>query len=213
MIYGGEEEIREKMLVKPNAYATCKTDTDKAREIYKRFKGRVLLPDRIRLNTAHVVALFSETPVLSNIFYATRLKKPGVDAEKALVYWLNTTWGLLSVVANREETEGLWMQLKMAQWRMLPVLDVSKLDDETLKRLSNAFDTLCDAKPRRIVEQFSTDPEKVDPVRLRFDLEFLKALKPDIDENEAKKKLYEIYKRIAVALKQWTKEINKDAQQ
>ena len=206
VIYGGKEEIREKMLVKPNAYATCKTDTDKAREIYERFKGRVLLPDRIRLNTAHVVALFSETPVLSNIFYATRLKKPGMEAEKALVYWLNTTWGLLSVVANREETEGLWMQLKMAQWRMLPVLDVSKLDDETLKRLSNAFDTLCDAKPRRIVEQFSTDPEKVDPMRLGIDLEFLKAFKPNIDENEAKKKLYEIYKRIAVALKRWTEE-------
>ncbi|MEM0083516.1 MAG: hypothetical protein QW102_03250, partial [Candidatus Nezhaarchaeales archaeon] len=215
IVYGGGEEVREKMLVKPNAYATCKTVgfAGRARKIYEKYAGRVLLPDRIWLDTAHVIALFSETPVLSNIFYAVRLKKPEVEAEKALVYWLNTTWGLLSVVASREETRGRWMRLKTAQWRMLPVLDVNKLDDETLKRLSNAFNTLCCAKPRRIVEQFSTDPEKVDPVRLRFDLEFLKALKPDIDENEAKKKLYEIYKRIAVALKQWTKEINKDAQQ
>ncbi|MEM4959151.1 MAG: hypothetical protein QXX12_04665 [Nanopusillaceae archaeon] len=202
VIYGGEEEIREKMLVKPNAYATCKTN--EAREIYERFKGRVLLPDRIWLDTAHVVALFSETPVLSNIFYVAKLKKPGEEAEKALVYWLNTTWGLLSVVASREETRGRWMRLKMAQWRMLPVLDVSKLDDKTLKRLSDIFDRLCTAKPRRIVEQFSTDPAKVDPVRLRIDLEFLKALNLSIDENGAKKELYEIYKKIAVALKLWT---------
>ncbi|MEM2752000.1 MAG: hypothetical protein QXI94_02835 [Sulfolobales archaeon] len=208
IVYGGEEEIREKMLVKPNAYATCKPD--RARKIYEKFAGRVLLPDRIWLDTAHVIALFSETPVLSNIFYAVRLKKPGVEAEKALVYWLNTTWGLLSVVASREETRGRWMRLKKAQWRMLPVLDVSKLDDEALERLSNAFNTLCGAKPRRIVEQFSTDPEKVDPVRLRFDLEFLKAFDPSIDENEAKKKLYEIYKRIAVALKRWTEESNSE---
>ncbi|MEM4570078.1 MAG: hypothetical protein QXE66_02075 [Desulfurococcaceae archaeon] len=202
VIYGGKEEIREKMLVKPNAYATCKTN--KAQKIYERFNGRVLLPDRIRLDTAHVVALFSETPVLSNIFYAVRLKKPEEEAEKALVYWLNTTWGLLSVVASREETEGRWMRLKMAQWRMLPVLDVSKLDDKTLKRLSNAFDSLCTAKPKRIVKQFSTDPEKVDPVRLGIDLEFLKALEPSIDESRAKEELYEIYKKIAVALKRWT---------
>ncbi|MEM1696627.1 MAG: hypothetical protein QXQ90_08555 [Desulfurococcaceae archaeon] len=202
VVYGGEEEVREKMLVKPNAYATCKIN--KAREIYVKYAGRVLLPDRIWLDTAHVVALFSETPVLSNIFYAVRLKKPEVEAEKALVYWLNTTWGLLSVVASREETRGRWMSLKMAQWRMLPVLDVSKLDDKTLKRLSDIFDRLCTAKPRRIVEQFSTDPAKVDPVRLRIDLEFLKALNLSIDESRAKEELYEIYKKIDVALKRWT---------
>ncbi|MEM2803756.1 MAG: hypothetical protein QXJ05_06165, partial [Nitrososphaerota archaeon] len=167
IVYGGEEEIREKMLVKPNAYATCKTD--KAREIYGKFAGRILLPDRIRLNTAHVISLFSETPLLSNVFYAVKLKKPGVEAEKALVYWLNTTWGLLSVVASREETEGLWMSLKMAQWRMLPILDVSSLDDDVLTRLSNAFNEMCQIKPRRIFEQFSQDPERVDPARLRMD--------------------------------------------
>ncbi|MEM1623507.1 MAG: hypothetical protein QW543_05195 [Sulfolobales archaeon] len=199
IVYGGGEEIREKMLVKPNAYATCKTD--KAREVYEKFAGRVLLPDRIWLDTAHVIALFSETPVLSNIFYAVRLKKPEVGAEKALVYWLNTTWGLLSVVASREETRGRWMRLKKAQWRMLPVLDVSKLDDETLKRLSNAFDKLCSAKPRRVVEQFSTNPVEVDPVRFRIDLEFLKSLDPNIREIEAEKRLYEIYEKVAIAFR------------
>ncbi|MEM1510479.1 MAG: hypothetical protein QXI11_04660 [Thermoproteota archaeon] len=83
-----------------------------------------------------------ETPVLSNIFHAVKLKEDRVEAEKALVYWLNTTWDLLIIIASREETRGPWMRLTMTQWRTLPVLDVSRLDDDTLKRLSNTFDKL-----------------------------------------------------------------------
>ncbi|MEM0172591.1 hypothetical protein [Thermofilum sp.] len=202
ILYGGEEEVREKMLVKPNAYASPKHEAgEEAKELYEQFSARVLLPDRFPLTTTHVTALFSETPALSNIFYAVRLKEGREEDEKALVYWLNTTWGLLSIIASREETGGPWMSLKMAQWRMLPVLEVSKLDDETLKKLSNAFDRLCRDKPKRIVEQFSTNPAEVDPIRLKIDLEFLKSLNPNIDEVEAKKQLYEIYKKIAIAFK------------
>ncbi|MEM1719053.1 MAG: hypothetical protein QXF49_06855 [Thermosphaera sp.] len=49
ILYGGEEDVRRKMLVEPNAYATCRTD--KAREVYGKFSGRILLPDRIWLDT------------------------------------------------------------------------------------------------------------------------------------------------------------------
>jgi len=59
------------------------------------------------------------------------------------------------------------------------------------------------------VEQFSTELAEVDPVRLRIDFEFLKTLKPNINENEARKKLYEIYKKIDVALKRWIETTDK----
>ncbi|MEM1624963.1 MAG: hypothetical protein QW794_06195 [Thermosphaera sp.] len=157
-------------------------------------------------DTAHVIVLFSKIPVLSNMFYAVRLKKAEVEAEKALVYWLNTTWGLLSVIASREETRERWISLKIAHWKMLPVLDVGKLNSGTLKRLSSTFDELAQVepkKPKRIVEQFSESPDDVDPVRLKINLEFLKSLNSSIDEIEAKKRLYGVYKRIAIAFKRW----------
>ncbi|MEM0486897.1 MAG: hypothetical protein QW080_02025 [Sulfolobales archaeon] len=201
IVYGGREEVRSVMRVKPNAYATCKTD--KAAEIYKKFSGRLLLPDRIWLDTTHITALFSDIPVLSNVFYAVRLKNLGVDAEKALVLWFNTTWGLLSIIANREETRGRWMRLKMAHWRLLPVLDVSRLSETTLMRLSSKFDELSSVNLRRIPEQYSENSAHVDPMRLKVDLEFLKALDLSLDEDKAKQLLFEIYRRIAIAFKRW----------
>ena len=55
-------------------------------------------------------------------------------AEKALVLWLNSTWGILSLLVNRQETEGPWTRLKVGQWRLLPVLDVASLDAGTLRK-------------------------------------------------------------------------------
>lgn len=201
VVYGGKEDVRLRIIVRPNAYASEKTN--KAAEIYRRFSGRLLVPDRIWLDTTHVIALFSEVPVLSNIFYAVRLKNADVCAEKALAYWLNTTWGVLSVLASREETRGRWMRLKMMQWKLLPVLDVSRLGGDTLRRISSELDELSKASPRRIIEQYSENPSDVDPVRLKIDLGFLRALNPSINEDEAKEKLIEIYRRMAIGLKRW----------
>lgn len=90
VVIGGGEKIRSRMVVEPNAYAHA--ETEEAPEIYKKFSGRLLVPDRIWLDTAHVTALYSKTPTLSNMFYAVRLKDAGTEAEKVLAYWLNTTW-------------------------------------------------------------------------------------------------------------------------
>lgn len=92
----------------------------------------------------------------------------------------------------------------MAQWKLLPVLDVSRLDRDALKRISSKFDELSEASPKRIIEQYSENPSDVDPVRLEIDLGFLRALYPNINEDEAKEKLVEIYKRMAISFKRWT---------
>jgi hypothetical protein len=202
IIHGGEEEIRRRMLVKHNRCAHPKTD--KAKQLFEEYCGRVLIPDRIWWDTAHVIALFSERPVLSNIFYAIRLKvKDDVreEAEKALVLWLNTTWGLLTVLVNREETRGRWTRLKMAQWRMLQVLDVRSLRADALKRLAEVFDRCAEKVPKRMPEQF--DPENPDPVRLEIDKGFVEVLNPSIDERALEKSLVELYKRLNIAFKRW----------
>ncbi len=202
ILYGGGEEVRSTMKVEPNAFATPKTE--RAEAVFREYSGKILVPDRVWWETAHVVALYSETPVLSNIFYAVKLGVPSEVmeyAEKALVLWLNTTWGLLAVLTSRQETRGAWTSLKMGQWRLLPVLDIKALSADTLKRLASVFDEYGGKPLRRIPEQFK--PGNPDPVRLSIDVEFVKALKPDIDEGEVKKHLLELYKHIDVALKQW----------
>ena len=36
---------------------------------------------------------------------------------KALTLWINTIWGILTVLASRQETRGRWIRLKMSHWK------------------------------------------------------------------------------------------------
>jgi len=204
IVYGGGEDVRCRMLVKPNAFASPKTS--KANNVFERYASRVLVPDRIWWDTTHVIALYSKEPLLSNIFYAVKVNTPGEVkelAEKVLVLWLNTTWGILCVLFNREETRGRWTSLKMAHWRLLPILDVTKVPKEVLEKLKQVFDKYSNKTLRRIPEQFN--PNDPDPVRLELDVEFLKVFKPDIDGKFVREQLLQLYRQVHTALQLWIK--------
>jgi len=202
VVHGGEEVVRLKIAVRPNAYAHPRTD--RARSVFERYSGRVLVPDRIWWDTAHVISIYSREPVLSNIFYVVRLKLSEDIrdcAEKALTLWLNTTWGLLTVLVSRQETRGRWTRLKKAHWRLLKVLNITSLNNTTLRRLSEVFDRYAEETPRRIPEQFN--PNNPDPVRLGIDREFVKAINPSVDEKKLEEELLKLYRHIDIVFKLW----------
>jgi hypothetical protein len=202
VLHGGGEEVRRNMIVKPNAYAQAKES--RASEIYRNFSGSVLLPDRVRWNTTHVSALYSETPVLSNIFYAIRLRV-GDDvrelAEKSLVLWLNSIWGLLTIFINREETEGLFTRLKMSQWRLLPVLNVTALSIDKLTCLSETFNKYASAQflvSERLIDQLESGS------RLNMDADVAKCLGLHVGNQELNE-LRELYRRFGNVLNQMSR--------
>jgi type I restriction-modification system DNA methylase subunit len=182
VIYGGEEERRLHMLVEPNAKVVVKETRTKKGEIrrvgerlFKEFSSILLVPDRIWVDTAHIIAMCATEPVLSNIFYTLRLKNSNDAGRlKALCLWLNTTWGILSILANRSETRGRWISLKMTHWKLQPVLNVMGLDEQKIERFAAVFDKYCRKDLRRLPKQF--DPTDIDPVRRGIDKEFLEAL-------------------------------------
>ena len=148
-------------------------------------------------------ALYSETPVLSNLFYAVRLR---VDenirklAEKALVLWLNSIWGLLTLLINREETRGLFTSLQMSQWKILPVLNVRELNEGTVRCLVNAFDKYANADFGRLTEQFERG------TRMEMDVDVIKCLSTSSisadKEGTLRSELKELYARFGIALRQ-----------
>jgi hypothetical protein len=202
IVHSGEESVRTSMLVKPNAFAYPKTD--KAKQLFEKYAGRVLVPNRIWWDTAHVIALYSTEPVLANIFYAVRLKVSDnikEYVEKTLVLWLNTTWGILTVLFSREETRGRWTELTLTQWRIVKVLNITSLDLNTLKNLAIVFDAYANKILRRIPEQFN--PQNPDPIRLAIDKSFVKVFNPSIDDKILENKLLDLYKHIHTSLHQW----------
>ena len=196
VVYGGGEEVRGKLVIEPNAKMLPKTG--RGHEIFNEYSSILLIPDRIWIDTTHVIAILATEKVLSNIFYAVKFRGKYDDRYyKALALWLNTTWGLLTVLANRQETRGRWISLKMSHWRLLPVLDVTSLDEETVEKLAEVFDKYSGKPLKRLPEQYNV--KSIDPVRKALDKEFLKILGIEVDDEE----LLNLYRSIDEAFKTW----------
>ena len=102
--------------------------------------GQLLVTERLRLNTARTIAMGIDRPVLSNVWWPVRTESR--DWEKALALWLNSSLGILTLLANRTTTEGGWVALKKVDLEKLPVLDVRALRTGQLQRLSELFDEI-----------------------------------------------------------------------
>lgn len=119
--------------------------------------GRVLLAERLRLNTQCLAAVRLDAPVLSNVWWPLSLDPQDNDREKALALWFNSTLGLLISLAHREETEGAWVGFKKGMLSQMAVLDVGALKADQTKRLVDAYDSLS-VQPLLRFPQMATDP-------------------------------------------------------
>ncbi len=108
--------------------------------------GRLLIAERLRLNNTRVVSVFLEQPVLSNTWWPfSATEASGVntyDQERILALWLNSTLGVVSLIANRVETEGAWIDLKKPILESLLVLNPLALSNGQCQALLQAYDSL-----------------------------------------------------------------------
>ena len=115
--------------------------------------GRLLVAERLRLDTTRVVAMRSMTNVLSNVWWPIRVDHLGI--EKALAAWFNSSLGLLAILAQRTSTEGSWVALKKADLEALPVLDARSLSSAQVQSMVDLFDEIAE-------EEFERLPNMVD---------------------------------------------------
>ncbi len=111
----------------------------------------------MRVNTAHATALYSEEPLIANIFFGLRPRGNSIreDHLKVLILWLNTTWGFLSILSERTETEGFWVELTKTKWRLIPVIDITSLNPNAIEQLIKVFEKYVDKQLKKIPEQFN----------------------------------------------------------
>lgn len=106
--------------------------------------GRLLLAERLRLNTQRTPAVYLPRPVLSNVWWSFALREDvdGSAANKVLALWLNSTLGLLFLLASRDETEGAWIDFKKGSLQNFPLLDITALTADQIATLAAVYDQL-----------------------------------------------------------------------
>lgn len=181
--WGMDAEKMTTMAQQPNAYLKPLTKARKGRplrdaKLLWNRAGRILIAERMRLNTQRLPAVLLPEPVLSNMWWPLKLHEGlDEDAAKILVLWLNSTLGTLLFIANRLETQGAWVTFKKPTLHAMPVLDVRQLTKRQRQRLTKAFDELSD-RPLLPLSQIDNDE-----VRKAIDDAFVGALNlPDLTD-------------------------------
>ncbi len=153
MVAGHDTEQRKSLLCSPDTYLSpLTTPKGGQRPGYGQhlwgMAGRLLFAERLWLETTRVAAMWSETRVLSNVWWPIRTDD--VSIEKSLAVWINSSLGLLTILAQRTSTRGGWVALKKADLEELPVLDPRRLSPSQLQRLSDLFDALSEEEFERL---------------------------------------------------------------
>jgi len=134
----------------------------KASDLWPR-AGRLLVAERLRLNTQRLAALRLDQEVLSNVWWPLSLYQANPLMEKALVLWLNSTLGLMTLLVHRGETEGAWGKFKKATLCDMPVVDMRTLSNDQLTTIGDAYNRLCGETMLAFAEMAQ------DPVRAEID--------------------------------------------
>jgi hypothetical protein len=132
--------------------------------------SRLLIAERVRLNTLRTMAALFPKPVLSNVWLPLKLLKEDETAYKSLCLWWNSSLHILMMLAYRVETEGAWVAFLRRAIAKCPILNVNALSPAALQQLAGAFDALS-GQPLLPLPQMAADP-----VRAKIDAAVAQAL-------------------------------------
>ena len=153
MVENHDTEKRRSLRVEPDKYLAPLVTPRSGRNLKSSDQlwpkaGRVLVAERIRLNTVRVAAMWTPEKVLSNVWWPINVEEP--TYEKILALWLNSSLGISTILAHRTSTEGGWVAQKKADLECLPILDPRQLTQSQRDRLSDLFVELADAEFERL---------------------------------------------------------------
>ncbi|MDW8051743.1 MAG: hypothetical protein RMJ83_04585, partial [Armatimonadota bacterium] len=175
-LWGHETEKVTTIKQQPNCYLARRPDppekqaADYPQRLWAQ-AGKLLISERLRLNTQRLTAVVTPQPVLATSWWTVRFKgKVPAQAEQVLALWLNSSLGLLLLIANRQETEGAWTKYKKPTLAAMPVLDVRALSGRQVGALARAFDLLAGQALQPLSQM------DADPVRAQIDAALAQAL-------------------------------------
>ena len=131
-------------------------------ERYWEQRSRLLLPTRVRLNTARASAAIVDEPAIGSLWVPCRPRDDGDAMKFAIAAWFNSSPGILAMFGGRDSHTLSRPAYSLDTQRSLPVPDFPALS-EARDALAAAYEELKDQQLRPLPEIAR------DPVRMRLD--------------------------------------------
>ncbi len=149
MIEGHNTEQRRTLTTEPDKFLSPLVSPREGRRLKSATQlwqkaARLLVAERLWLETTRVVSMRSTVKVLSNVWW--ELQVSDSLAEKAIALWLNSSIGLLALLAQRTTTRGGWVALKKQDLLDMPVLDTRRISSTQFNAFADLFDELSDSE-------------------------------------------------------------------
>lgn len=139
-----------------------------------------------------LLAFSSNTPFISPHTFKT-LHLDSNDAKINTLY-LNSVLGIFNIILLKEQTTGNLTDIMQKDLMLLDILDIDKLDNNTIEDLLYLYDELKDEEFKSLVEQFTNQTKN----RVKLDTQLLTIL--GFDKSEIESILPKVYEAISYEL-------------
>ncbi len=133
-------DVTRSMMAQTDVYIEPKEAKRHLADIYWEQRSSMLLPHRLRLNLARVIAVTLPEPAVGSIWTPCRPHDTGII--KVLCLYLNSTPGLLSLLGARDNRVPSYPSFSLDTLRSLPVPNFAELGDAERDLLGGWFDWL-----------------------------------------------------------------------
>ena len=168
-----DTEVTQSMAARPDTHIIAKPPKAHLAERYWQQRSKLLLPNRMRLNTVRVLSVRLDTPAVGSSWSPCNLLGSDeviANLEKAICVYLNSTIGILALLGDRTNRVPSYPRFSIDDLRKLTVPDFTAVDGAVAAQLAAAYDAHAYAIQQPLPQMDS------DPVRRALDTAVASAL-------------------------------------
>lgn len=141
IMWDHKASTRTTMSAETDVWADMRPHKKALAESYWAQRSRLLLANRLRLNTMRVLAVRAEWPTVGSAWVPVRPSDASETTEKALCAWFNSTLGLLGAYGRRTLKAFSYPRFALEDQRSFPT---PLLDEAQAAALADAYDRLAE---------------------------------------------------------------------
>ena len=175
-LWDHKTDVMQSLSAQVDSHAAPKPGRERQAQTHWAKRGVLMLPSRVRLNTARTLSVCVNTPAMSSAWVPCRPNKLKIETgllEKSLCVYFNSSIGVLTMLGFRSNKIPSYPQFSLDNLRKLIVPDFAAIGESAVRRLALVYDALCE---RVLLPLPQMDN---DPVRRELDAAVCAAL--DID--------------------------------